>query len=290
MNTRSFPNMIFGAVMAFCLTLGTVACATDTVRVWYGNFDGSPIWAFPGYPTRVDVWIQTGIEDTVTGLHLCLGARDLYIDSMISPSTGDDCPFISWDSAAFVSRNDHSPPNLPGWSSQSFIGIADTGGLPNYAINARFPKRYLTFYLLPQNNQVYLWDTLLCMGKGFDSNHGPTWAYGPRGPLFVVENFSPLNFVPVPETCTYIIDTSRIWGTVTYLVRMFKGYAAPVPPELFCSHPALPGNHLLFALHDYNGDCRLSGADVEYLVGYFKGKACKLYNCPLTPYRIQYVR
>jgi hypothetical protein len=290
MNTKSCQYLIFGAVIALVLIIDSVACATDTVRVWYGNVDGSPIWAFPGYPTRVDVWIQTGETNSINQMHLCLGALDQYIDSLITPDSGDDCLFLMWDSATVNSANYHTPPNIPGWSSQSFMGKADTGGGANNYIQSRFPKRFLTFYLLPQNDQNLLGDTISCLGMGYNPTFGSSWTNGIQGPLPIREYYSPLNFVPVPETCTYTIDTSRIGGTVTYLVRMFKGYAAPVPPELLCYHSALPGNHQLFALHDYNGDCRLSGADAIYLVGYLKGWVCKLYDCPLTPYRLNYVR
>jgi hypothetical protein len=291
MDTKSFQYLIFGAAVAFCLATGPVVCATDTVRVWYGNVDGSPIWAFPGYPTRVDVWIQTGRNLSVTQLHLCLGVLDQYIDSLIIVNdTTEDCIYSRWDSAYIPMTNFHAPPNNPGWSSQSFIGTADTGGSPNYPINTSYPKRFLTFFIKPQNNPNYIGDTISCLGAGQNPIYGSSWAGGVSGQLPLQERYSPLNFTTLPGTCIYVIDTSYIYGIVTIMAVLLKGGWVPPPFGNYCSHPSLPGDHLIRAMFDYNGDCRFSGADVAYVVGYYKGRICKLYDCPLTPYKIYYNR
>jgi hypothetical protein len=285
MRKYSFPLLVLGVITLVCLTFCSIGNATDTVRVWYGNVDGSPIWAFPGYPTRVDVWIQTGLADTVTGLHLCLGARDLYVESLITTQGEFEYPFAAWEDAAFVGRNNRTPPNPEGWLSQSFIGHSDTGGLANPELYNRFPKHYFSFLLMPKNDTGLIWDTIPCLNRGFDSYHGPTWAYGPSGPLIIVENFSPLNFVPVPESCIFYTnpDSIHLGGYVQFLIRYFKGIGYPPQPERLCYHPALPGDHMLFAFGDFNGDCSLSGADVIYLVGWFKGQCRYLRSCQLTP-------
>ncbi len=291
MNSISYPSLIIGAIVFACLALCPFGNATDTVKVWYGNYDSSPIWVFPGYPTRVDVWIQTGRTTSVTELHLCLGALDEYIDSLfIIPDSSEDCIYGNWDSALMLTDNYHTPPNNPGWSSQSFIGKADTGGAPNDPINTTYPKRIISFYLQPKNNPNLIGDTIPCLGAGQNPTLGESWVFGTIGFLPLKEYYSSLNFVSVPETCVYMIDSLHIYSFQNIMVSALKGRWIPPPFAIYCSHPSLPGNHLIRAMFDYNGDCRFSGADVAHLAGYYKGKACKLYNCPLTPYKIIYYR
>ena len=290
MKINSYPSLMFGAIALICLALCSIGNATDTVKVWYGNSDGSPIWAAPGYPTRVDVWMQTGRSLNVSELHLCLGVLDEYICGLIlHPDSVEDCIYTNWDSAVMISDNYHTPPNNPGWSSQSFIGKADTGGYPNNPINTSYPKRILTFYLLPQNNPNVIGDTIACLGVGQNPTLGASWAADTAGPLPLKEYYSPLKYTNIPDSCFFEIDTTRIFNNVSFLTRYFKGTMAP-SPLMFCSHPSLPGDHQILAMFDYTGDCRVSGADVLFLVGYLKGIHCRYYDCPLTPYRIIYQR
>jgi hypothetical protein len=293
MKSDSYPSLMLGAIALICFALCSVGNATDTVKVWYGNCDGSPIWAAAGYPTRVDVWMQTGRSLNVSELHLCLGVLDEYIAGLILHADSvEDCVYTNWDCAVMISDNYHTPPNIPGWSSQSFIGKADTGGYPNIPINTSYPKRVLTFYLLPENNPDLIGDTIACLGVGQNPTLGTSWASDTAGPLPLIEYYSPLNFAIEPETCNYVFETDslRLFGVVTFLVRYFKGIPLHLPPEAYCTHPALPGDHRLLALYDYNGNCEVNGADVLFLVGYLKGIHCRFYDCPLTPYRIIYQR
>lgn len=289
MKVNSYPSLMLGAIALIFFAFCSIGNATDTVKVWYGNCDGSPIWAFPGYPTRVDVWMQTGRSLNVSELHLCLGVLDEYIAGLILHADSvEDCIYTNWDSAVMISDNYHTPPNNPGWSSQSFIGLADTGGYSNIPINTSYPKRVLTFYLLPQNNPDLIGDTIACLGVGQNPTLGTSWASGGTGILPLNENYSPLNFVPVPETCVYMIDGRFLYNYLSIMIYALKGRWMLPYFDIYCSHPSLPGNHLIRAIFDYNGDCRFSGADVAYFAGYLKGKACKLYDCPLTPYKVYY--
>jgi hypothetical protein len=249
----------------------------DEIIVRYGTPDCSPI-----------LIVMNG-ESYATDIHLCLGASDQCFDSLLSNSRGHYYSiFEQWDTSSFL-ESDNSPPNSPGWSSQSFFGISDFGGTPNPGLRLDTLTKMLTYVFHVLDDSSLIGDTIQCLGKGISSSLGGSYAGDSLGSAGypVREIFCPVIFVDsITSSCYYISgdinsDGQIVGSDVTYGVRYFKGLGG-VPPDS-CNNDSIgTPNHYLYVAADVNADCLFRGSDITRLVSYFKGSAV-LQSCRFFP-------
>jgi len=139
----------------------------DYVSLWIGNLDGSPIIAIPGERVNIDVYIQTDFYTYGGDLHIPLGYQDQYFDSLLSVNEGSILSsFAYWDTVLFIGAYG-SPPNQPGWSSESFMGWSERiGPFDSPYLNFITPTKILTFVAKTVNNPALEGDTIQCLGIG----------------------------------------------------------------------------------------------------------------------------
>jgi hypothetical protein len=170
----------------------------DEVNIWYGNLDGSPINADIGNLVDIDVYIQTSEGAYVSDLFLCLGADNLYFDSLLSDIYGELYPpYDEWFYYGF-SPQYGAPPNPAGWSSQSVMVSARLIGGP--WIYFEIPTRLLKMVFKAANDSLLVGDTAECLGAGLDPFQGSSMAGDTLGGLGypVIESYSPVYFTGLP--------------------------------------------------------------------------------------------
>ncbi len=113
--------MVFSIVFIF-----SISQASDSVYVWYGNVDGSPVEANIGTDLEVNAYIQTDSDAYVGSVLLNLAGDGIYFDSLQSAELGEFyAPLTSWDAAYFLDVS-HEVDELPeGWVSQGLFGLDD---------------------------------------------------------------------------------------------------------------------------------------------------------------------
>lgn len=251
----------------------------NRVDIWYGKVDGSPVYARIGDTTCIDIYAWTSYDAYVSRFHLCLGAQESYIDSMW-------CGGSSYNFDSISCRNlQHSPPNVAGWSSVSFLGYT---GSANSCFHSSYPVKIGSFKILAADDSTIVMDTIVALAPGVNSVLGLSYVRDSLGgnPYTLAEHFSPIFFhINRPETCDYIPgdfnhDGELVGGDVTYGVRFFKGLCDL--PSFRCYNDST-GN-LFFAPGDITGNCELQANDITRLVSYFKGTATISY-CRWTPPR-----
>ncbi|MCP4584268.1 MAG: hypothetical protein GY839_21865 [candidate division Zixibacteria bacterium] len=271
--------------------IASVASAQG-VAVWYGNLDLSPITAYANSQIEVDVYGQTSPDVFVADLHLCLGAEDQYIDSLLSHTEGQvHYPLTEWEMGEFFESE--SDPNPEGWSSQSFVGfarLARAGGggliLDTPWLHVTSPTRLMTFVVESVDDSSITGQVVNCLGPGLNPFQGPSNAGDSLGwgGFKVVEFFSPVQFRSPFGDCDYMpgdinSDDLVIGSDLTYLVNYFRGVGNPPPDS--CWNDL--GGDWLYSAADVNGDCLVIGSDVTFLVNYFRGMQPVLQYCPETP-------
>jgi hypothetical protein len=261
------------------LSLIQLGAAQDTVHVWYGNPDNTPIWGVPDIPTRVDIWIDGTSSTPIANMHLCLGIQDAIIDSIYG------CQLLRPGFADIqTTAPEHSPPNPAGWSSRSaLLNTAAKSFITTY------PIRIFSFFVKTASDPSIVGDTINALGIGVNSIYGHS-AIGDTfgGPGYVViEHYSPIVIAEMPQIITEYLpgdmnsDMQVSGSDISFGVSYNHGQGIHPADSLY--HSALPDSHYLYMAADANGDCRNSGADITYLVGYIKGEALALRFCPLLP-------
>jgi hypothetical protein len=243
------------------------------IEIFYGNSDGSPIWARPGQIVYVNVFAKTKPDVYGANLHLCLGTQNRFIDSLCSSSFGSFYPFLSqWEFIEFLEPQ-HSPPNIIGWSSQSILGFASLFGGPNPWFHFPNTSRITTMAIRVVNDSSLLGDTIACLGFGKNEELGYSHV-GDTTTIIdyaIVEHFSPIYFTLESPPCNYLPgdingDSSVIGADVTYGVRYFKGTGNPPPDSCYMDSS---GNNV-YVSGDVNGNCEFRGSDITRLVSFFK--------------------
>jgi len=181
-------------------------------------------------------------------------------------------PFPAWDFAEFENFCS-SPPNPEGWSSQSFVGWADTGGGPNPWLMTDVPIKVLTFVVETVDDTTIFGDTVACFAAGRDPYQGGPNSHDTNCGLghLMYQFFSPVYFEP-SDPCDYVPgdingDNIVIGSDVIYGVRAFMGQGNPPPDSCWNGY----FENWIYTAADANGSCDFTGADIVYLVGYFKG-------------------
>ncbi|MCD6161180.1 MAG: S8 family serine peptidase [candidate division Zixibacteria bacterium] len=174
--------------------------SVNFVSVWYGNLDGSPVYAPIGYIAYVDVYMMTPSDVYIADMLLCLGTDDQYVDSLLSQAEGEFYyPLTEWSVAEFLAP-EGSPPNPAGWSNQSFMGWARLGSQDkNPWLHETTPTHVITFAIKIVDDDGLVGRIEPAIGEGINylqggSNAGDT-SGGAGYPLS--ENFSELQFFDV---------------------------------------------------------------------------------------------
>ena len=263
------------------------ARARDIISIWYGNLDLSPVPANPEQTTLIDIYIQTPVNAYVGDMHLCLGGDSTYISEMSSVAEGVFYePLSEWGSLEFLGTYG-TPPNEPGWMSESFMGYARLARAlnDNPWFHSEVPVKIVSFAITVVDNENYIGNTYPAIGKGVNPYQGLTNIGDTLGliPHVLTEQFSEILFTEGPHGCDFIPgdinnDDQTTGGDVTYGVNYFRGIVPP--PADSCWYET--GQNWIYAAGDVNGDCRFIGSDITYLVNYFRGMNTLSY-CPETP-------
>jgi hypothetical protein len=260
-------------MLVLFLGISNNSFASDTLYVWFGNIDRSPITVSPDQsPVYITVYAKTSDNAYVANMHLPLAVQDIYINSIPVSACGDNFyPINLWDDHSFISTFDGAPPNNSGWHSRSFLGFADIGGQPNPLFHSSVPVQILRFAITPVWDTSLVGDTVYCLQSGISARIGnPGAGDSIGGNYIIVTYYSPLLFVG--GGCRYFPgdingDGSRIGGDVNYGVRYFKNLG--IPPKDSCYLDS--AQNYLYVSGDCNGDCQFRGSDLTRLVSYFKG-------------------
>jgi len=258
-----------------------------TVNVWYGRVDSEPINAVVGANVHVDTYVQTSETGYIGDMHLCLGADNQYIDTLVSESESIFYyPLTEWMAAEFTAAQG-TPPNPAGWSSQSFIGFSRLALILDDAplLHSTTPRRVMSFILKTVDNPGLIGQIQPAIGKGLNLYQGPSNAGDSTGDVgfYLIEHYSMLNFIEAPSGCDYVPgdvngDGNVIGSDVTYGVNYFRG--GPPPPDS-CYNEST--SQWLYAAGDCNGDCSFIGSDITFLVNFFRGTQPENLWCPDTP-------
>lgn len=147
----------------------------ESFALWFGNLDGSPVQADIGSRTDINCYVWCGDDVYVADVHICLGANEMYIDSLLSVAEGEYYyPFSEWDGAEFVDPHG-TPPNPEGWSSQSFIGFARLSShsdAPWLAVHT--PTLVLKYIFKTKNDPLLIGQTVDAIGYGENMFQGPS--------------------------------------------------------------------------------------------------------------------
>jgi len=261
--------------------------AERIVNIWYGRVDGAPINAVVGANVFVDAYVQTSATGYIADLHLCLGADNQYIDTLISETESIFYyPLTEWMAAEF-SPAQGVPPNPAGWSSQSFIGFSRLVLILDDApfLHSTTPRRVMSFILKTVDNPDLIGQTQPAIGKGLNLYQGSSNAGDSTGDIgfYLIEHYSQLNFLDPSAGCDYVPgdmngDGDVISSDVTYGINFFRG--AQPPPDSCYNESAMGW---LYAAGDCNGDCAFIGSDITFLVNFFRGLQPEILWCPDTP-------
>jgi hypothetical protein len=262
----------------FCKLIFIEPPGMPKVSIWYGNPNGAPVAGIIGQEMDIDVYASTTPTLYVADLHLCLGANNNYIDSLLGFS-----PNIALDSL-WMGQQQNFPPNDSGWSSLSFEALT---GEAQPLIHSGQAIKIGSFRIKLPNDPGLLYDTVNCLGAGINSTLGQSYANDSiGGSLALFEHFSPIFFHYMqPETCDYVAgdfnnDGVTSGGDVMYGVRFFKSLTEL--PSFRCYNDS--SCTMYYALGDATGNCQIQANDITRLVAYFKGLAVLSY-CPWTPPR-----
>lgn len=180
------------------------------VNAWYGSIETDPIPANIGDRLPVDVYLETVENIYLSFIHLCLGAENRYIDSLLGKTEGElYYPFTEWDIAQFASPQT-TPPNVDGWSSQSFIGFSSIGSERNPWLHFEVPTKIMTFMTKVADDPLLVGDTVQCFGQGVNSTFGSSSASDTMviNSYPIVEIFSPIYFKAVGFITGTVLDVA----------------------------------------------------------------------------------
>ena len=202
-------RMLFLAVLIFILSgISAGYGQTGTVWVWYGTHGDTAINARINDTLYVDVYVQTSSDAYVENMLLVMGFNEQYIDTSITPLAGIIYdPLTGWDYTYFITQ-EGSPPNPPGWSSQSFQGWARFLNPDSPLLNVGIPWKVLTMVVITANDPNLLGQTVEAIGTGVNGPQGPSNAGDSTGSISyeVIEYFSQVHFVQ---------EVGTVSGTVT---------------------------------------------------------------------------
>lgn len=276
----SKPRLLWLLLLVVTAGLATVAFAQpvdDTVHVYFGNPDGSPIIANPARPLIVDCWIQTPQYVYLGGIVITLGTQDNYFAASLNNWNYAQklYPLTEWFEANFASTWMGAPPSNSGWHSQLFLAARSMGGI-GQPIHFDTPTKILRFVYLVQDSSSIIGDTVLCFNMG-PSPESTYWQSTDTLGLTLYPlkaHFSRVSYQPPSDTCDYItgdINGDGLIGgaDVVYLVRYLKAIGLP-PVDSCYSELIHTSNHYFYVAADVNGNCEFRGSDITKFVSYFK--------------------
>jgi hypothetical protein len=172
-----------GSVFA---TINIYVGGTFTGTTWHDTINGQ-INANIDVPVYFDFSAEPSAF--VANVHLPLGVRDTYIDSIpASLCSFNYFPFNQWDDASFLARFESSPPNPTGYHSRSFMGFADLGGGSNPWLNYTTITQGLNFKIHTRNNSSWVGTTVSALQNGVSSTlDGPSLGDTVGGPGYSIQ-------------------------------------------------------------------------------------------------------
>ncbi|MCD6161791.1 MAG: T9SS type A sorting domain-containing protein [candidate division Zixibacteria bacterium] len=190
-------------IMAFGLVSTVFICVNpaqimaqsldDSMYVWYGNLNDSPIEG--NIDSVIDLYVYIKTTDNAYVANICLptGFNKSYIDTMFKDSCEIYYPLTEWDEANFYTFNDEFQ---PGWNSLTFLGFADLGGQPNPWLNLDEPTQVLKLATKSVNDPSLPGNTVEAYGPGLDRFQGPANAGDTAGDAgyTVAESFCLVHF------------------------------------------------------------------------------------------------
>jgi len=252
-----------------------ITLTDDTVKVWFGNIDGSPIEVDIGTQMPIDVFIQTTSEVYAGGLSFTLGADSQYVTGFLSETLGSFSGVLTeWDDVTFIPVQG-SPPNPDGWFAQSFSAIYELSSpFISPPLHYEDPTLIATFVIEIANDSSLLGQTVDFLAPGYNDRLGydlvgDTTAIIEFIPVYSIPSF---HFPPGSGLCNYITgDVNMVGGynqiDVTFGVNFFKE-GSPVPPYI-CD---CPPHGSWFVAGDVNASCSYNGLDITYNVNWFKNQ------------------
>ncbi|MCD6162076.1 MAG: carboxypeptidase regulatory-like domain-containing protein [candidate division Zixibacteria bacterium] len=154
----------------------------DSVFLWYGNVDSSPLYTSIDDTLRFGISFACSSDVWVADCHFCIGALDQYIDSMLFQTHAVYFyPFTAWQVAEFTPVY-HEAPEMPeGVSSQSFIGFA-TYNEPAPWLHFTFPHLVLTCAVTTADDVANIGDEVYAINdQGRNPFQGPSNAGDTNG-------------------------------------------------------------------------------------------------------------
>jgi len=243
----------FAFLAMIVLVMPVMGQSDDTVYVWYGNIDGSPVDVEVGQQFELDVYINTG--GVYTGdAYICSGARTLYITSRQNEEFGQVYyPFIEWDVAEFVSVDYYPDPDST-WFSEPFFGIANWISLDNPWLFSPIPIRVLSEALTASDDPSLAGQTVNAFGQGFHYAQGETNFGDTLGNINyqVFEYFSQLHFIgattitgvvtnqadnPIENVAVFISQTHNYYDTTDAAGEYLISGINPGMTQVSFSHP-----------------------------------------------------
>jgi hypothetical protein len=259
----------------------------DTVHIYYGNPDGSPIVANPDKPLVVNCWIRTPPDVNVGGFIITLSTQDQYFLEGMTQFNKMLYPVNEWTilGGGFTYPWLGTPPSDSGWHSLKFFGV---GWGAHSSIHFETPTKILNFVYMVRDSAGFIGDTVACLSFLPDSAGFYLTACDSLGTAIypVKVHLSQVSFEVPSEICDYVYGNVNGIGVfdaadVMYAVRYFKQIGLPPPDSCYNEIINTYNNYLYVAL-DVTGDCEVRGADVTRLVATLKGLGI-LGGCTLFP-------
>lgn len=265
-------------VMVTIIFAGLVSAqpVDDTVHIYFGNLDGSPIIANPGRPLIVDCWVKMPPEVFVGGFMITLGTLDHYLSEPALLYCRENYPLNLWFDGRFVTPWFGAPPSDSGWHSQKYVA-ARWNPVAEPPLHYEVPTEILKFVYIVRDSSSFIGTTVVCFDEGPDSTFLYWQAADTSGTITypMKAHFSPVSFETASDICDYAygdVNGSGVFdgADVMYAVRYFK-QTGPPPPDSCYNELVNTTNHYLYVALDVSGDCEISGADVTRMVAYLKG-------------------
>jgi hypothetical protein len=236
------------------------------IVVWYGNVDSSPKSVNINSHIGVDAYIQCNDDVYLANIHLCLGAKDSYIDSLLSTTEGVwYYPFTEWDLKQFY--NPQHPSQMPaGWSSQSFQGFARYAPpWDNPYLHFTVPTKVLTYAMKTVNEPTIIGDTVVALMRGFNTQQGPSNAGDSTADISypVLELHSPLYFLGAGRVTGSVTDEfSQPIAGVEVIDLMTSKSAVTGPTGAYTINNLYPGLHDISFSHPDHRDTVVTGVSI----------------------------
>ena len=193
MKNSSIKVLLIAALMLIIAV--NIAPAQDSVYIWYGNLDGSPISAELNSNLEIKVYAMASLDVSVVSFAFNLGAYDIVFDSLLCREHGEYYyPFNEWDMVNFTTVT--GPPVMPqGWHNQCLFGIKEMAEpYDSPPFDSETPILIAKYVYHVRNNNSIIGSLSNCLGPGKDRAQDVSYAADSTGTISypIIEYFSPV--------------------------------------------------------------------------------------------------